>query len=379
MSKSEQPGTKPSLEPTVRAAGWVGRMIRPLLVACLAGTALAASGQDLPEGNTKVVTKSRLGVWMLREDPAHPRLNCSLKFISSSKNPPGFTLLGPTKNSPHAVILFSGTDIPVSSTVQDVQVELVQQDLQPTRLRAKQFPRQAGSADGVLAIGVGDIRQTLKSMRDSENNMQLRMESTSVFSLDYDGLALARDAMLGCVEGRQFAGQTLKQATAELRPLGTSVIKGQAYFKGALLASRKYPPNGSQAVGLIWMTDEFKVWYEQVKRDQKMPKHIPQAILKHFMRTKILDDQGSFMFTNMPPGEYLLITDFSYERTRSQVEVIGRTDVYTAGGRHIGSNDQITVNTYAFQQGVTFEKRVVVPADGQTIEVTLDKSCLFGC
>ncbi|MFN4361098.1 MAG: hypothetical protein ACK4F4_10300 [Hylemonella sp.] len=379
MSKPEQHRTRPPLGRTVRIACWAGRMIRSLLVVCLAGTALAASGQELPEGHTKVVTKSRLGAWMLREDPAHPRMNCSVKFISSSKNPPGLTILGPTKNSPHAVILFSGADIPVSSSMQDVQVELVQQDLPPTRLRAKQFPRQAGSPDGVLAIGVGDIRQTLKSMRDRESNMQLRMERTSVFSLDYDGLALARDAMLGCVEGRQFAGQTLKAATAELRPLGTSVIKGQAYFKGALLAAKKYPPKGSETVGLIWMTDEFKVWYEQVKRDQKMPKHIPQTILKHFMRTKILDDKGSFMFTNMPPGEYLLITDFSYERTRNQVEVIGRTDVYTAGGHHIGSNDRITVNTYAFQQGVTFEKRVVVSADGETIEVTLDKSCLFGC
>lgn len=78
-----------------------------------------------------------------------------------------------------------------------------------------------------------------------------------------------------------------------------------------------------------------------------MPKHIPQAILKHFMRT--------------------------------QVEVIGRTDVYAAGGNHIGSNDQVTVNTDAFRQGVAFEKRVVVSTDGETIEVTLDKSCLFGC
>jgi hypothetical protein len=110
-----------------------------------------------------------------------------------------------------------------------------------------------------------------------------------------------------------------------------------------------------------------------------MPKHFPQAILKHFMRTKLQDDKGSFMFTNMPAGEYLLITDLSYERTRNQVEVIGRTDVYTAGGNHVGSNDQITVNTYAFQEGVTFGKRVVLATDGETIEVTLDKSCLFGC
>lgn len=379
MPERAQARTEQSFKRMARAARRAGGMLGALVLTCLAGNALAASDPALPEGNTKVVTKSRLGVWMLREDPAQPRMNCSVKFVSSSKNPPGLTILGPTQKSAHAVILFSGSDIPVSSAVQDVQVELVQQDLPPTRLPAKQFPRQAGSPDGVLAVPVGDIRQTLKSMRDRENNMQLRMESTSVFSLDYDGLALARNAMLDCMEGRTFAGQSLKEATAEIRPLGTSVIKGQAYFKGALLAAKKYPPKGSQAVGLIWMTDEFKAWYEQVKRDQKMPKQIPQAILKHFMRTKILDDKGSFVFTNMPPGEYLLITDFSYERTRNQEEVIGRTDVYTAGGRYIGSNNQITVNTYAFQEGVTFEKRVVVPADGQTIEVSLDKSCLMGC
>lgn len=364
-------------------------MLWPLLVAGMVATASAAQpggpaspGPGLPfhaDGKTMLVTKSGLGAWMLYEDPANPRMNCSVKFESARKKRSGFTLLGPTRKTPGAVILFNGEDIPSSPSAQNIQVELVQHRLASTQLRATQLPRQRGSQEGLLAVAAGDIRQTMKSMRDSEHNMQIRLEGTTIFSLDYDGLALARNAMLDCLEGRQFADQTLKEATAEIRPLGTSVIMGQAYFKGALLAPRKYPPKGSEAVGLIWMTDEFKVWYEQVKRDQKMPKHIPQAILKHFMRTQILDDKGSFMFTNMPAGEYLLITDFSYERTRNQVEVIGRTDVYTAGGNYVGSNDQITVNTYAFQEGVTFEKRVVVPADDQTIEVTLDKSCLFGC
>ena len=372
------PASERSIVRTTRHLFW------PLLAAGMLATAGAAQpgGPGLPlhaDGKTMLVTKSGLGAWMLHEDPANPRLNCSVKFVSARKQQSGLALLGPTRKTPGAMILFNGEDIPPSPSPQDIQVELVQHSLASTRLRATQLPRQQGSQDGLLAVAAGDIRQTLKSMRDSEHNLQIRLEGNTVFSLDYDGLALARDAMLGCLEGRQFAGQSLKEATAEIRPLGTSVIKGQAYFKGALLAPKKYPPKGSEAIGLIWMTDEFKVWYEQVKRDQKMPKHIPQAILKHFMRTKVLDDQGSFMFTNMPPGEYLLITDFSYERTRNQVEVIGRTDVYTAGGNYIGSNDQITVNTYAFQQGVTFEKRVVVPADGETIEVTLDKSCLFGC
>lgn len=103
--------------------------------------------------------------------------------------------------------------------------------------------------------------------------------------------------------------------------------------------------------------------------------------LKHFMATKILDHKGSFIFTNMPAGEYLLIADYSYEKTYSQEEVIGHTDVYV-GGNYVGSNPQITVGTYSFQQGLTFEKRVVVPADGKTVEVTLDKSqimCFLVC
>lgn len=340
----------------------------------------AAQPGELSAGS-KLVTKSALGAWMLHEDPANPRLSCAVRFLPARANQSGFAIFGPTRTSPHAMILFNGADIPAAQTPQDVQVELVQHGLPSTRMRATQLPRPKDSSDGLLAIATGDIRQTLQSMRDSEHNMQVLMERTPVVSLDYDGLALARNAMLGCLEGKQFAGQTLKEATAEIRPLGTSVIKGQAYFKGAILARKNYPPKGSQSVGLVWMTDEFKTWYEQVKRDQKIPKHIPQSILKHFMYTKILDDKGSFAFTNMPAGEYLLIADFSYERTSSQTEVIGRTDVYV-GGNYIGSNDQITVNTYAFQEGVTFEKRVVVPADGDIVEVTLDKSqimCFLVC
>ena len=358
-------------------------LMRILCCTLLFGFALGVNASaigDYSDG-TKLVTKSSLGAWMLREDAANPRLNCAVNFLPTAIHQPGFAIFGPTKSFPNAVILFNSADIPSSNAIQEVQVELVQQSLPSTRMRAMQLPRQKDSSEGALAIATGDIRQTINSMRDSESNLQLRMEGRAVLSLDYDGLALARNALLDCVDGKTFVGQTLAEATAEIRPLGTSVIKGQAYYKGALLAPKKYPPKGSQTVGLIWMTDEFKAWHEQVKRDKKIPKYVPGNILKHFMRTKILDDKGSFAFTNMPAGEYLLIADYSYERTMSQEEVVGRTDVFV-GGNYVGSNAQITVGTYAFQQGVTFEKRVVVPADGKTVEVSLDKSqimCFLVC
>ena len=62
--------------------------------------------------------------------------------------------------------------------------------------------------------------------------------------------------MFDCLEGRQFAGQTLKRPRRNSGHWALPSSKGE-YFKGALLAP-KYPPKGSQAVGLIWMTDEFR-------------------------------------------------------------------------------------------------------------------------
>lgn len=340
---------------------------------------LAAGGQALAqsdEGN-QLVAKSSLGAWVLRDDPATPRLNCAVTFLPARVKQPVFTILGPTPKASSSVILFTGSDIPAAPTPQDVQLDLVQQGLATTRLRAVQLPRQGRSADGGLAIATGDIRQTLRSMRDAETNLQLQLEGRTVVQLDYDGMAAARQALLDCVDGKRFAGQSLRDATAEIRPLGDAVIQGQAWYKPAALASKRYPPKGSQAVGLIWMTDEFKAWYEQVKRDGKAPTHIPLNIARHFMRARVLDDQGSFAFTNMPAGEYLLVADFSYERTVNREEVIGRTDIYV-GGNHVGSNPRITVGTYAFRQGVTFEKRVVVQPGQKTVDVQLEKSQL-GC
>lgn len=357
---------------------WAKKIFCFILMIGFAWEVNVAAPGNTSEGNM-LVTRSALGAWMLRESPATPRLNCAVRFVPSREKQPGFAIMGPTNDSSSAVILFNGADIPSSNSIEEVQVELVQQGLPATRMRATQLPRQQG--EGLLAIAAGDIRQTINSMRDSERNMQLWMNGATVATLDYDGLALARSAMLACLDGKRFAGKTLKEATAELRPLGNSVIKGQAYFKPALLASKKYPPKGSRAVGLIWMTPEFKAWHEQVKREKKMPASIPESIAKHFMSTTILDDKGGFSFTNMPAGEYLLIADFSYEQTVNQEEVIGRTDVYV-GGNYVGSNNQITVGTYSFQQGLTFEKPVVVPEDGKVVEVTLDKSqimCFLVC
>jgi hypothetical protein len=354
-----------------RTMSWFAGLLALAFVAPVAAQVTAPAGDG-----TKLVTRSGLGAWMLREDPSLPRQNCAVRFIPTRSELPGLAIFGPTAKSPSATIMFSGADIPWTQKLQDVQVELAQKGLPAAHLPAKLLPREAGAREGVLVVTTGDLRQTLQSMRDSESGLQLRLNGAAIFQLDYDGLDKARSAMLGCVEGQVFAGATLREATAEIRPMGHSTIKGQAYYKAALLASRQYPPKDSRAVGLIWLTDEFNAWYEHVKAQKKLPGQISESIAKHFVSTRILDDEGRFEFTNLPAGNYMLVANYNIEKTRTEREVVGQTHVF-AGNQHIGTNDHVVHWNYTVKEGTSYQKQVTIAKDGDTLDVPLDKSKLF--
>jgi hypothetical protein len=244
-------------------------------------------------------------------------------------------------------------------------------------LKARQLPRQAIFVGGMLAVGVGDLVQTLNSMRDQERLMELSIRGSVVFGLDYDEFAQARAAMLDCLAGRTaVVGKSLDKALAEIRPVGNSTIRGQVFYKGAVLASKQYPRKGSQAVSLVWLTDEVKRWQEQVKQDKKLPAQIPESIAKHFMRTVIADDKGSFTFPRLPAGEFMLIANFSFEKIVTRSELVGQTHTF-AGNQHIGTQDHRAYWQESVLEPTTFERRVEIKTDGDTLDVSLDKSLMF--
>nr|WP_298127535.1 carboxypeptidase-like regulatory domain-containing protein [uncultured Pseudoxanthomonas sp.] len=360
------------------------RRLTPVLLTLLAATfgftaqARAAGTDD--EG--RLITRNTDGAWFLQQPEGSPGKGCVARFTSARKDQSQLALIGPTAKSATAAILMHGPRIATPSAAQEVTLELQQDGLPAATMRGALMPASGAKGGGFLMVPVGDLKQTMGSMRPKETGMNVRVGGVDVFGLSYDGLDQARSAMLDCLAGKPFTGgKSLAEATAEIRPVGTSTITGTAYFKGALLAKKQYPPKGSQAVGLIWMTDEFKQWFEMVKQSQKMPDGIPERIARHFMVTTILDDQGSFRFTNMPPGEYLLIADFSYKETVTRTEVTGRTDVY-AGNQYIGSNDHLSVWFENVKKPATFSKTVHIKKDGETLQVTLDKSmlgCFFIC
>jgi hypothetical protein len=55
--------------------------------------------------------------------------------------------------------------------------------------------------------------------------------------------------MQDCLAGKAVKIKSLKQATAEIRPVGHSTIAGQAFYKGAILAKKQYPPKRQSSRG----------------------------------------------------------------------------------------------------------------------------------
>ncbi len=363
------------------AAGPWARTTRGLAVALMLGTGTMtpASATAADESN-QIVTRSPVGAWILRSDAAQPGLNCAVHF-QPARGGAQLAIFGPTPRTRNATILFSGPELPGSAQEEDVQATLHLRGLAPTPLKARQLPRQAGQPVGMMAVPVGDVGPLLRSMRDQERGMELHLRQGAVFHMDYDGFDQARAALQDCLAGRRHAGKSLDEGLAELRPVGTSTITGNVFYKAALLARKQFPPKGSRAVSLIWMTDEFKRWHEQVKQDGKMPEPIPERIAKHFMRTTITDDEGGFTFTRLPAGEYMLIADFSYGEQVTRSELVGQTHVFR-GHQHLGTQDHRAYWTETVRKSTTFEKTVVIRNDGDRLTVSLDKSqliCFFVC
>ena len=359
------------------------RRLTPALLALLAATfglagAAHATGAD---DESRLITRNGDGAWFLQQPEGTPGKGCVARFTAAKKDASQLALVGPSATSPTAAILLHGPRIAAPATAREVSVQVQQDGLPPATLRGALMPPAGGQGGGFVMIPVGDLKQTMASMRAKETGMTARVDGVDVFGLSYDGLDQARSAMLDCLAGKRFTGgKSLAEATSEIRLMGTGSIAGSAFYKGAVLAKKQYPPKGSQRVGLIHMSDEFKQWFETVKQSQKMPDRIPERIAKHFMFATILDDQGGFRFTKLPAGEYLLIADFSYKETVTRSEVTGRTDVY-AGNRYIGSNDQVAYWFEDVRKDTTFSKTVHLK-EGEALKVSLDKSmlgCFFIC
>lgn len=175
-----------------------------------------------------------------------------------------------------------------------------------------------------------------------------------------------------------------KTATRKLITDGKSVISGQAFarendaaIKGIAILNinkKQLAPMGT-AVILIPYTDFFKEWYEQNKKASKTGKSapLPMAAMQCIKTTKITDNDGHFEFTNLMPGDYLLITQFTMTHGASQKEITGYTDTYI-NGAYQGTNTNTTTHYFNVLMTASAQKVVTIKQDGENVTVKLKQT-----
>lgn len=171
--------------------------------------------------------------------------------------------------------------------------------------------------------------------------------------------------------------ETLKMVTA-----GQSVIAGQLFAKdspnkGVALMNinkRQYAPIGTQVV-LMPYTAYFKEYVELSKKLRKQNRAVtlPDEAVQCLRVTRVQDATGGYAFSNLMPGEYLLMTNFGYVHTTSHTETVGQTNSYV-NGNYIGS----TPLTQRFWDGqgasAAIEKLVTIETNGETKKADLKKT-----
>ncbi len=179
-----------------------------------------------------------------------------------------------------------------------------------------------------------------------------------------------------------------KKATLEMVQNGNAVIKGIAFardneneggLKGVAVLNinkKQYAAKGTEIV-LIPYTAYFKEWIALNEQQRKIKNAKPIPLSKDafdcFKRTVVYDDNGSFEFTNLKTGDYLLVTAFGYKHTSRQTEETGRASVIV-NGTYQGDEVYTSVFSYSSNATATIQKVVSIKKEGEKVEVKLKKT-----
>jgi hypothetical protein len=170
-----------------------------------------------------------------------------------------------------------------------------------------------------------------------------------------------------------------KEATLKLLTDGKSVISGQAFARddhgskiSVLNLNKKQVASMGTTVVLIPYTTFFKEWFEQNQKAGKTGKSapLPKSAEECIKTTQVSDKEGHFEFTNLMPGDYLLIAQFNIHKGSSQTDVTGYTDTYIDGA-YQGTNTNTVTHYFEVLAQATAKKVVAVKQDGENVSVNL--------
>jgi hypothetical protein len=318
----------------------------------------ASANQKSDSGINKVF-KSAEGYWRLDDTRANGG-SCSVTYVSGAQFA-GY--VGPTASSPDSVIVFSAPSIPAIKSATNKKMTLTTADGKVQTVPAVHAPNVAQNSSGIILFRLTNIQAAMDEISDVEN-INVVMENKPAFAIKWAGGLAARKAMVNCLGGQPAA------ASPGTVTAGRSTITGTAFAKiSARGSSRQYAPKGWD-IALIHMTDEVKQWISDseaaVARGDAPT--VPETIKSYFFVTKIEDNKGTFRFTNLQPGEYLVRASFNYYQPRTVVTNTGDFNCTYTYCSQVKS-----ASTEFVREGAEVIKSVIISKNGDIVNVDLSQ------
>ncbi|SFW67903.1 DUF3108 domain-containing protein [Chitinophaga sancti] len=173
-----------------------------------------------------------------------------------------------------------------------------------------------------------------------------------------------------------------KELSLQQLEKGNSVITGTAFARDhgrskvavVNINRAQYAPKGT-VVSIIPNSDYLEEWKavnKKIAKKNKLPQvPIDPNVSDCIRKTTVYDDKGHFEFTNLMPGEYILITTFGYTHQYSYSYYAGTSYLMHPSGAVLSSNN--VYNTANASTGATaeIEMKVRIRKDGDKVDVDL--------
>lgn len=173
-----------------------------------------------------------------------------------------------------------------------------------------------------------------------------------------------------------------KEETFQLLEKGNSVITGTAFARDhgnsriavVNLQKAQYAPRGT-VVSIIPNSEYLEEWKavnKKIRKGRKLPEvPIHPDFAASFKTTKVYDDKGHFEFTNLMPGEYILLTSFGYTHRYSYQYYAGSSNLVHPSGTVLSSTPIYNSASGATGATAEIESKVTIRKDGDKVNTDL--------